>query len=71
MKDDGLFIINIKDWVDGFHVSKDMLGVAYENNFILEDTLYYQLTKNLTFKNKSGEHKYEPIYVLRKTSGQK
>ena len=71
LKDDGLFIINIKDWVDGFHVSKDMLGVAYENNFVLEDTLYYQLTKNLTFKNKSGEHKYEPIYVLRKTSGQK
>ena len=71
LKDNGLLIINTKDWVDGFHLSKDMLGVAYENNFILENTLYYQLTKNLTFKNKSGEHKYEPIYVLRKTSGQK
>jgi hypothetical protein len=68
LKNEGLFIINIKDWVNGFYLSKDMLGVAYENNFELQETLHYQLTKNLTFKNKNGSHKYEPIYVLKKKS---
>lgn len=66
LKDGGHFILNIKDVVDGFLLSEDMLNICKKHGLKLIDTYKMQLTKNIAFKNKDGVHKYEPIYVLQK-----
>jgi tRNA1(Val) A37 N6-methylase TrmN6 len=66
--EDGLFILNIKDEVKGFNLSKDMINVAREKGYEIIDTYYIQLNKNLVFKNKDSKDKLEPIYVLKKIS---
>jgi len=66
LKDGAHFILNIKDIVDGFLLSEDMLNICYKHGLKLVDTYKIQLTKHTNFKNKSGEHKFEPIYVLQK-----
>lgn len=66
LKPSGLFFLNIKEKVDGFNIADDMIAFFKLKNYSLEKTYNIQLTKNLKFNNKSGVHKYEPIFVLKK-----
>jgi SAM-dependent methyltransferase len=63
---DGVFIINVNNIVDGFNIGEDMCGIIKEKGYVLEETYRIRLTRNLQFANKTGTHKYEPIYVFRR-----
>lgn len=68
LKSDGVFILNVKDNMDGFLLAQDMINIANLAGFLHIDTYQLQLSKNLVFKNNSGSHKYESIYVFKKQS---
>lgn len=61
---DGIFILNIKEHVDGFNLGEDMRNIVKEKGFQLTDTYQIRLTKNLKFSNKNRIHKYEPIFIF-------
>ena len=65
LSDDGLFIININDMVNGLYVGQDMINVIREKGYQLADVYKIKLSKNLRFIH-SNEHKYEPIYIFKK-----
>lgn len=64
---DGTFILNINGEVDGFSIGEDMSNVIREKGFSLSETFLIRLTHNLKFANKQGIHKYEPIYVFKRS----
>lgn len=66
LRDDGRFLLNIKDEVDGFFLSDDMNAIAKQVGFKLVDKYNIRLTRNVVFRNSTGQHKHEPIYVFSK-----
>lgn len=66
LKPNGYFIINVKENVNGFLLAQDMCNIAKETGFKLIDTYKIQLSRNLKFRNKDGQHKYEPIFIFQK-----
>jgi len=63
---DGIFAINIKDKVDNFSIKDDMVNVIREKGYEIIDMYQIQLTRNTSFNNKDGSHKYEPIILLKR-----
>ena len=66
LKRDGSFAINMTEKVDGFNILDDMCGVLIENGFKEVDRWQMQLTRNVVFGNRKGEHKYEPIVIFKR-----
>jgi hypothetical protein len=66
LSENGRFIINIIDKVDGFEIGNDMCNVVREAGFEVEHEYKIQLSRNLEFGGKKDEHKYEPIYVFKR-----
>lgn len=67
LSQDGIFILNVKEHMDGFNLGEDMINIIKEFGFSLKDKYYIRLTKNLKFANKTGTHKYEPIFIFERT----
>lgn len=63
----GLFAINIADMADIFTIKKDMCGIIQKKGFQIMEEYKIQLTRNLKFNNRTGQHKYEPIIVFKRS----
>ena len=66
LTDDGVFILNVNEIVNGFSVGEDMRNVIKEADFDLTETYYIQLTRNKKFGGEKEEHKLEPILVFKR-----
>lgn len=72
IKDDGFFLLNVKERVGNFLLGENMVNLAKEHGFVLQETLQIRLSQNNNFRTTKGakkvidQEKYEPIFVLRK-----
>ncbi len=67
LKDDGVLALQVQDVVDGFNLGKDMCNVLREYGMELFDQYKVQITRNTSFGRPDGTHKYEMIYLFRKS----
>ncbi|MCZ2224542.1 MAG: hypothetical protein LC122_13035 [Chitinophagales bacterium] len=64
LTDDGIFLLNMAEEVDGFFILEDMCEIIKRNNFKEIDRYFIKLNKNNSFHG--GKEKLEPIIVFKR-----